>query len=87
MKIVSKRLSLFIIDVDVSWQMVFDLLLVCKTKSENGGLGQEMKETIEKVPHVLIIDEAFQLQQFFMLVATGNVAKTLDVNFTYPTLN
>jgi hypothetical protein len=33
------------------------------------------------------MDEAVKLQQFFMLVAMGNIASTLGSNVTVPELN
>ncbi len=52
-----------------------------------GGLYSSSSQSIQEVPHDLTIDEAIKLQQFFMLVAIGNMAGSLGVNTTMPQLN
>ena len=64
--------SFLIIDINADWQLAPDLLLI---------------QSIEEVPHVLTLDEAVKLQQFFMLVAMGNLASSLGTNITLPELN
>jgi hypothetical protein len=79
--------SFFIIDVDADWQLAPDLLIIQTSKSYLGGLFESNKQSIQEVPHVLTFDEAVKLQQFFMLVAMGNLASTIGVNVTVPELN
>ncbi|UJR24630.1 hypothetical protein I4U23_006004 [Adineta vaga] len=78
--------SFYIIDIDADWTLAPDLLLITKSKSYLGGLWSSTSQSIQEIPHVLTIDEAFKLQQFFMLVAIGNVAGTLGINVTMPQL-
>ena len=84
---VSNTASFFIINVDADWQMAPDLLLIQKSRSILGGLFQSSKQSIREVPHVLSMDEVIKLQRFFMLVAMDNLASTLGVNVTLPSLN
>ena len=79
--------SFFIIDINADWQLAPDLLLIQTSKSYLGGLFEKNKQSIEEVPHVLSLDEAVKLQQFFMLVAMGNLASSLGTNITLPELN
>ena len=74
--------SFFIVDIDAGWELAPDLLLITKSKSILGGLFSSSKQSIQEVPHALTIDEAVKLQQFFMLVAIGNMGSTLDLNMT-----
>ncbi|CAF1455951.1 unnamed protein product [Rotaria sordida] len=76
--------SFFIVDIDADWQLAPDLLLIRESKSILGGIWQETKESIQEVPHMLTMDEAVLLQQFFMVIALGNMAASLGVNATYP---
>jgi hypothetical protein len=78
--------SFFIVDINADWQLAPDLLLIQTSKSYLGGLFENNKQSIEEVPHVFTMDEAFKLRQFFMLVAMGNLAPTIGVNVTYPSL-
>ncbi|CAF3590188.1 unnamed protein product [Rotaria socialis] len=71
--------SFFIVDVNSDYHIAPDLLLVTTSKSRLGGLFSSSKQSIQEVPHVLTLDEAVKLQQFFMLVAIGNIAQTLHV--------
>jgi hypothetical protein len=79
--------SFFIVDIAADWQLAPDLLLIQTSKSYLGGLFESNKQSIQEVPHVLTMDEAFKLQQFFMLVAMNNVASALGANVTLPELN
>ncbi|CAF2637942.1 unnamed protein product [Rotaria sp. Silwood2] len=79
--------SFFIVDVDANWQLAPDLLLIQTSKSYLGGLFQSNQQSIQEVPHVLTLDEAVKLQQFFMLVAMGNLASTIGANVTLPQLD
>jgi hypothetical protein len=83
----SNTASFFIVDVNADWQLAPDLLLIQTSKSYLGGLFESNKQSIQEVPHVLTLDEAVKLQQFFMLVAMGNLASTLHLNVTLPELN
>ena len=74
--------SFFIVDINSDWTLAPDLLLITKEKSILGGLFSSSKQSIQEVPHVLTLDEAVKLQQFFMLIAMGNIANTLGVNAT-----
>ncbi|CAF2033087.1 unnamed protein product [Rotaria magnacalcarata] len=71
--------SFFIVDINSDYHIAPDLLLVTTSKSRLGGLFSSSKQSIQEVPHVLTLDEAVKLQQFFMLVAIGNMAQTLRV--------
>lgn len=79
--------SFFIVDIDADWALAPDLLLITTKKSRFGGIYSSSKQSIQEVPHVLTLEEAVQLQQFFMLVAIGNMANTMNVNATIPPLN
>jgi hypothetical protein len=79
--------SFFIIDIDAGWQLAPDLLIIQTSTSKWGGLLQKNEQSIEEVPHVMTLDEAVKLQQFFMLVAMGNIASTLQLNVTLPSLD
>ncbi|CAF3934040.1 unnamed protein product [Rotaria sp. Silwood1] len=83
---ITNTASFFIVDVNADWQLAPDLLLIQTSKSYLGGLFESSKQSIEEVPHVLTLDEAKQLQQFFMMIAISNVAGTLGMNLTYPSL-
>ena len=74
--------SFFIVDINSDWTLAPDLLLITKEKSVLGGLFSSSKQSIQEVPHVLTLDEAVKLQQFFMLIAMGNIANTLGVDAT-----
>ncbi|CAF2835342.1 unnamed protein product [Rotaria sp. Silwood2] len=84
---VKNTASFFIIDIDADWNLAPDLLLITKSKSILGGLFSSSTQSIQEVSHVLTIDEAVKLQQFFMLVAIGNIAGTLYLNATIPPIN
>lgn len=60
--------------------------MIRKSRSILDGLFQDTSESIQEVSHMLTMDEAVKLQQFFMIIALGNVAGTLGVNGTYPSL-
>jgi hypothetical protein len=62
--------SFFIVDIAADWQLAPDLLLIQTSKSYFGGIFESNKQSIQEVPYVLTTDEAFKLQQFFMLIAT-----------------
>ncbi|CAF3842777.1 unnamed protein product [Rotaria sordida] len=79
--------SFFIVDINADWQLAPDLLLIQTSKSYLGGLWESNKQSIQEVPHVLTLDEAVKLQQFFMLVAMGNLASTIGANVTLPQLD
>ncbi|CAF1492907.1 unnamed protein product [Rotaria sp. Silwood1] len=79
--------SFFIVDIDAGWQLAPDLLIIQTSKSYLGGLFESNKQSIQEVPHVLTMDEAVKLQQFFMLVAMGNLASTIGANVTIPQLD
>ena len=79
--------SFFIVDVDANWQLAPDLLIIQTSQSYFGGIWETNEQSIQEVPHILTFDEATKLQQFFMLVAMGNIANTLSVNVTIPQLN
>jgi hypothetical protein len=72
--------SFFIVDIDANWNLAPDLLIITRTKSTFGGLWWATKQSIQEVSHVLTLDESMKLQQFFMLIAMGNMANTFDVN-------
>ena len=74
--------SFFIVDINSDWTLAPDLLLITKEKSTLGGLFSSSKQSIQEVPHMLTLDEAIKLQQFFMLIAMGNIANTLGVDAT-----
>ncbi|CAF0983915.1 unnamed protein product [Rotaria sordida] len=78
--------SFFIVDINADWQLAPDLLLIQTSKSYLGGLFESSKQSIQEVPHVLTLEEAKQLQQFFMMIAISNLAGTLGMNLTYPSL-
>jgi hypothetical protein len=69
--------SFFIVDIDTDWNLAPDLLIITKSKSILGGLYSSSSQSIEEVPHVLTLDEAIKFQQFFMLVAIGNIWRTV----------
>ena len=79
--------SFYIVDIDADWNLAPDLLFITKSKSILGGLYSSSTQSFQEVPHVLTIDEAVKLQQFFMLVAIGNMAGTLGVNTTMPQIS
>ncbi|CAF0826104.1 unnamed protein product [Rotaria sordida] len=79
--------SFFIVDINVDWQLAPDLLIIQTSKSYLGGPFERNKQSIQEVPYVLTMDEAVKLQQFFMLVAMGNLASTIGANVTLPQLN
>jgi hypothetical protein len=83
----SNTASFFIVDINADWQLAPDLLLIQKSKSILGGLFESNKQSIQEIPHSLTLDEVTKLQQFFMLVAMGNLASTLHLNVTLPELN
>jgi hypothetical protein len=83
----SNTASFFIVDINADWQLAPDLLLIQTSKSYLGGLFESNKQSIQEVPHVFTLDEAVKLQQFFMLIAMGNLASTLHLNVTLPELN
>ena len=76
---VKNTASFYIVDVDADWTLAPDLLLITKTKSVLGGLYSSTSQSLEQIPHMLTMDEAVKLQQFFMLVATGNMASNLGL--------
>jgi hypothetical protein len=76
--------SFYIVDTNADWNLAPDLLIITKTKSLLGGFYTSSSQSIQEVPHMLSIDEAVQLQKFFMLVAIGNMAGTLGLNATIP---
>lgn len=84
---VKNTASFFIVDIDVNWDLAPDLLIITKTKSILGGLWSSTKQSIQEVPHILTLDEAMKLQQFFMVIAMGNLANTFGMNTTYPALS
>ncbi len=79
--------SFFIVDIDADWHLAPDLLIITESVSKWGGLYSLSIQSIQEVPHVLTLDEAIKLQQFFMLVAIGNMAGSLGVNMPIPQLN
>jgi hypothetical protein len=79
--------SFFIVDIAADWHLAPDLLIITTSKSKLGGLYSSSSQSIQEVPHVLTLDEAIKLQQFFMLVAIGNMAGSLGVNTPIPQLN
>ncbi|CAF3298587.1 unnamed protein product, partial [Rotaria sp. Silwood2] len=78
--------SFFIVDINANWDLAPDLLIITKQTSILGGLWSSSKQSIQQVPHVLTLDEAMKLQQFFMAIALSNMVKTFGVNVTFPTL-
>ncbi|CAF1240121.1 unnamed protein product [Rotaria sordida] len=64
--------SFFIVDINADWQLAHDLLLIQKSKSYLGGLFE---------------NEAVKLQQFFTLVAMGNLGSKVGANVALPQLN
>ncbi len=84
---VQNTASFFIVDIDASWTLAPDLLLITKSESSFGGLFSSTSQSIQEVPHMLSLDEAKLLQQFFMVLALGNVGGSLGINVTYPQLN
>ncbi|CAF4751216.1 unnamed protein product, partial [Rotaria sp. Silwood1] len=74
---ITNTASFFIVDVNADWQLAPDLLLIQTSKSYLGGFFESSKQSIQEVPHVLTLDEAKQLQQFFMMIAISNLAGTL----------
>ncbi|CAF0843850.1 unnamed protein product [Rotaria sordida] len=64
-----------------------NLLIIQTSKSYLGGPFERNKQSLQEAPHVLTMDEAVKLQQFFMLVAMGNLASTIGANVTLPQLN
>ncbi|CAF4062384.1 unnamed protein product [Rotaria sordida] len=84
---ITNTASFFIVDIDADWTLAPDLLLITKKKSILGGFYSSSSQSFQERPHVLTIDEAVQLQKFFMLVAIGNMASTLGVNTTIPQIN
>lgn len=79
--------SFYIISVEAYWKLASDLLIVTRSKSKLGGIFESTKQSITEVPHALTLDEATQLQKFFITVATSNLALTLGVNITLPSVN
>jgi hypothetical protein len=79
--------SFFLVDIDADWILTPDLLIITKSKNSWGGLFSSSSQSVQKVSHELTIDEVTKLQQFFMLVAMGNMAGTLGLNMTLPQLN
>ncbi|CAF0766438.1 unnamed protein product [Rotaria sordida] len=84
---ITNTASFFIVNIDADWTLAPDLLLINKTKSILGGLYSSSSASLQEVPHILTIDEAVQLQKFFMLIAIGNMVSTLGVNTTIPQIN
>ena len=82
----SDTASFFIVDINADWQLAPDLLIIQSSRSILGGLFQKNRQSIQEVPHVLTMEEAIQLKDFFMLVALNNIASTLKVNVTLPAL-
>ena len=79
--------SFFVVHINADWKLANDLLLIQTSKSYVGGIFQETKQSIQEVPHALTMDEAVKIQQFFMMMALGNLAPTLALNTTFPQLN
>lgn len=79
--------SFFIININASWTLAPDLLFITKKSSTFGGLFSSTSQSIQEVPHMLTFDEVALLQQFFMIIAIGNMAPILGINFTYPDLH
>ncbi|UJR29536.1 hypothetical protein I4U23_010753 [Adineta vaga] len=84
---VTNTASFFIVDVNAEWEIAPDLLLIQKSRSILGGLFESSKQSIEEVPHVVTLEEATKLQQFFMLIATSNLAATMGINAPVPDVN
>jgi hypothetical protein len=83
---INNTASFFVIDIDANWDLAPDLLIITKSTSILGGLWSSSKQSIQEVPHILSLDEAMKLQQFFMLIAMGNMGNTFGLNVTYPAL-
>ncbi|UJR11906.1 hypothetical protein I4U23_016084 [Adineta vaga] len=84
---INKTASFFLVDINSDWQIANDLLIVKKSRSVLGGLFENTKQYIQEIPHVLTVEEADQLRQFFTLVSMSHLASILRVNVTLPQLN
>ena len=72
------------VDIEANFQLAPDLLVVRTQRSFLGGIFSDDKTRIEQVPHVLSLNDAIQLQNFFKILAMGKMAEVLGIPFTFP---
>ncbi|CAF4352591.1 unnamed protein product [Rotaria sp. Silwood2] len=67
-------------DIDANWKLAPDLEVITEKFSILGGLWSSTYESIQKIPHAITLEEATQLQQFFLVVALGKLADSLGID-------
>lgn len=72
------------IKVESDFGLADDLLYVTTSKSKLGGLFSSTKTKIERIPHILTLNDAQLLQTFFKVIAIGKLAEDLGVSFDWP---
>jgi len=78
--------NVFVVNIDTTFDLAPDLLVVTTHKSILGGIFVSDKMKITEVPHMLTIKDALMLQDFFRILAIGRMAETLGIPYKYPSI-